>query len=217
MNNNELIIRETARMDIYKGLSACYYLPDRGLDDQLETLERQLALIGSDALALAVMLRSELHNDEGLETLQVEFAKLFVEPYKLPAPPYGSIYLEGEHKIMGDSTIDVRQRYRASGLSIAETFKDAPDHIAAELEFMYFLVFNEIDAFQSARADEGCEYIDRQKSFLAVHLGAWAGSFCAKVEVAAANDFYRHLAGVTRTFIDEDLHYLTSFSSCPVS
>lgn len=216
MNDHDLILRETARMDIYRALSACYYLPDRGLDDQLETLERQLAFIGSEALALAAMLRSELCNDESLETLQVEFARLFVGPYKLPAPPYGSIYLEGEHKVMGDSTVDAWRRYRESGLSIAETFKDAPDHIAAELEFMYFLVFNEIEALQSARADKSCEHIDRQKSFLAEHLGAWAGSFCAKVETAAGNDFYRYLGGVTSKFIDEDQKYLASLNLCAV-
>ena len=45
---------------------------------------------------------------------------------------------------MGDSTMDVRMRYGDARLELAADFKEAPDHIAAELEFMHFLIFKEI-------------------------------------------------------------------------
>jgi TorA maturation chaperone TorD len=215
MDVNDMLVREMARGEIYKGLSACFYLPDSGLVPQLKQMEVNLAFLGSEALAAAVLMRSGLQRTENLESLQVEFARLFVGPYRLLAPPYGSVYLDGEWKIMGDSTLDVRKCYRESGLGIAETFKDAPDHIAAELEFMYFLVFSEIDAFQSAQENDVCEYLNRQKSFLEGHLGAWAGRFCAKVEKAAECDFYRYLSAATRNFIDEDLQHLTNLNLCP--
>ena len=212
MNVNDLIISETARMVIYKGLSACYTIPDTGLIARLKKLERQLAFLSSDAFAPAVLMQSELECTGNLEKLKVEFARLFIGPYRLAAPPYGSIYLDGERKIMGDSTIDVRKRYLDSGLAISENFKDAPDHIAAELEFMYFLVSNEINAISSEQLDEGSECLYRQKLFLTDHLGAWIGDFTRNTEVSTDCDFYRNLARATRAFIAEDLSYLSGLN-----
>ena len=217
MNVNDLIVSEMARMEAYKGLSACYTLPATGLVTWLKKLERQLAFLSSDAYTPAVLMRNELENTENLEKLKVEFARLFIGPYRLAAPPYGSIYLDEERKIMGDSTIDVRKRYLDSGLAISENFKDAPDHIAAELEFMYFLVSNEINAKSSEQLDESFEFMYRQKSFLVDHLGAWIVNFSCNTEVSTDCDFYRNLARATRIFIAEDLNYLSSLNVYQVS
>jgi len=217
MNVNDLIVSEMARMEAYKGLSACYTLPVTGLVTRLKKLERQLAFLNSDAYTPAVFMRNELENTENLEKLKVEFARLFIGPYRLAAPPYGSIYLDEERKIMGDSTIDVRKRYLDSGLAISENFKDAPDHIAAELEFMYFLVSNEINAISSEQLDESSEFLYRQKSFLIDHLGAWIVNFSSNTEISTDCDFYRNLARTTRIFIAEDLNYLSSLNVYQVS
>lgn len=115
---------------------------------------------------------------------------------------------------MGDSTVDAGNRYRDSGLTISESFKDPPDHIAAELEFMYFLVFSEIDAIQSDQTDAGCEYLYRQKSFLKDHLGTWIDDFTRHAERGTKSDFYRNLVTATRVYIAEDLEYLSSLKVC---
>ena len=39
-------------------------------------------------------MRKEIENDQNFEALKVDFARLFVGPYKLLAAPYGSVYLE---------------------------------------------------------------------------------------------------------------------------
>ena len=144
----KFLLRETARRETYKGLSGCYYLPDAGMTRRLKEMERHLALQDSHTLPHVVLMRSELQIVDNLDSLQSEFARLFVGPYDLPAPPYGSVYLEGERRIMGESTVDASNRYRDSGLTTSESFRDPPDHIAAELEFMYFLVYSEIDTIQ---------------------------------------------------------------------
>lgn len=208
MNVTDLILRETARMDVYKGLSDCYYIPEMDLITRLKKMERQLAFLGSEALASTVLIRSELQRTENIEELRREFARLFIGPYRLLAPPYGSIYLDGERKIMGDSTVDARKRYLESGLSISETFKDAPDHIAAELEFMYVVIFSEIDAMRSEETETVCGHLTRQKSFLQDHIGAWVSDFSGRVMRHAEKDFYRNLAYVTQKFIMEELEAL---------
>lgn len=210
----KFLLRETARREIYKGLSDCYYIPDSRLTHRLKEMERHLALLDSRALPHVVLMRSELQIVENLDPLRSEFARLFVGPYSLPAPPYGSVYLEGERRIMGDSTVDAGNRYRDSGLTISESFKDPPDHIAAELEFMYFLVFSEIDSIQSDQTDAGYEYLYRQKSFLKDHLGTWIEDFTRHAEQGTKSDFYRNLVTATRVYIAEDLEYLSSLKVC---
>lgn len=216
MNVNDLIKNETARMDIYKGLSTCYTIPEIDFGARLEKLERHLAFLSSNAFAPAVLLQKELR-PENLEKLQAEFARLFIGPYRLAAAPYGSIYLEGKRKIMGDSTIDVRQRYLDCGLDISENFKDAPDHVAAELEFMYFLITKEINAILSEQLEEGAESLYRQKSFLTDHLGCWIVDFSQNIEMSTECEFYLNLARVTRVFIAEDLVYLKGSNAYQMS
>jgi TorA maturation chaperone TorD len=51
-----------------------------------------------------------------------------VGPFLVPAPPYGSVYLEDNRQLMGDSTIDVRRHYLSLGLDLSADFMEAlPD------------------------------------------------------------------------------------------
>jgi TorA maturation chaperone TorD len=124
-----------------------------------------------------------------------------VGPYKLLAAPYGSVYLDGERKMMGDSTLDIQNRYREAGLGTAGNFKDAPDHIAAELEFMYYLIFKEIEFFSNSDLEAAVGFIRKQNSFLEDHLMAWVPEFVGNVIANAANPFYPNLANATRAFL----------------
>ena len=85
--------------------------------------------------ALLYKILSECFYPPEAESLKSDFSRLFIGPFKLLAPPYGSIYLDGNSCLMGASTMEVRQLYRNEGLN--PVIKEAPDHIAIELEFMY--------------------------------------------------------------------------------
>lgn len=149
-------------------------------------------------------MRSAFDAGADLEPLKVDFAKLFVGPFKLLAAPYGSVYLEGERKMMGDSTLDARSRYREAGLDTAKNFKDAPDHISAELEFMYYLIFKELEAFADSDTETAMGFIQKQKSFLEDHLLAWVPEFAGQIIENAQNPFYPNLAKATESFLQEN-------------
>ncbi len=100
------------------------------------------------------------------QELAVEYARLFVGPFELQAPPYGSVYLDEGRRIMGDSTIAVRKMYRDSELNISNDFKEPPDHISAELEFMYYLSFKELEALESHDDDQANFFLKNQVEFL---------------------------------------------------
>ena len=79
------------------------------------------------------------------EDLKIEFTKLFLGPFEVLVPPYGSCYIEGTKKIMQESTIKVKDYYINYGVNVEEGFNDLPDHIVPELEFMYYLLYNEAE------------------------------------------------------------------------
>jgi len=191
---------ENYRATAYKLLSACYHLPDESLLDRLAELEAAL----NNAYPEAAPSIAAMREITDLESMRVDFSGLFVGPFKLLAPPYGSIYLEGKREVMGTSTLDAQHQYIAAGLEITRAFKDAPDHIALELEFMYYLIFKEIEALGQADIESAINYLEKQKSFLDRHLGIWVAPFAVDVERHAKTGFYRHLATATRIFVQQD-------------
>jgi len=134
METKNLLNHESSRMATFRWLSICYFVPDTGLSDTLDNLESHLANLSEPAAKNVRRMRKEIENDRNCEALKVDFARLFVGPYKLLAAPYGSVYLDSGRTMMGDSTLDVKNRYREAGLNTATNFKEAPDHITAELE-----------------------------------------------------------------------------------
>ena len=210
METENLLNHESSRMTAFRLLSDCFFLPEPGLSEKLENLEFNMANVSEPAVKLVQSMRTEFEASAGLEPLKVDFSKLFVGPYKLSAAPYGSVYLEGERKMMGDSTLDVRNRYREAGLDTAKNFKDAPDHISAELEFMYYLIFKEIEAFSRADMETAMDFVQKQKSFLEDHLMAWGPEFAGNIIEYAENPFYRNLAKVTEAFLKENYKIVCS-------
>jgi TorA maturation chaperone TorD len=211
MNIDELLMREKARCDAYKYLAACYHLTDGELTTMLKELSHQLGELGSGALSYAVLMHNEFESLKDLEEIKIDFARLFVGPYSLLAPPYGSIYLEGERKIMGYSTLDLLETYRHAGVDLSDNFRDVPDHIAAELEFMYFLVFKEVEALENSDIETTFGFLEKQRAFLRQHLGVWVFDFAGSIEEKSKTDFYKNLARATKAFVKQELDYLEEF------
>ena len=89
-------------------------------------------------------------------------------------------------------------------MDTAKNFKDAPDHISAELEFMYYLIFKEIEAFAESDTEAAMGFIQKQKSFLEDHLMAWVPEFAKNIIENAENPFYPNLAKATESFLQEN-------------
>jgi len=190
-----------ARAEGFGTLAECYYPPGRGLKDLADDLAHCLVPICPQTEHCIEAMQAEVRREEEPTRWSVDFARLFVGPFGVLAPPYGSVYLDGETRVMGDSTIHVLDQYREMNLDISEDFHEAPDHVAAELEFMHFLSFKEAEA--AARGDmQGVHlYSWKQKEFLGRHLGAWVCEFTDRIKAHAETDFYRSLSDCTRAFV----------------
>lgn len=203
MDMRQFLNREGNRRNSYKLFSACYYLPDESTFQSVAELELALNGVAPEAAAIAAKMKTFTD----LEQLKIDFSNLFVGPFKLLAPPYGSIYLEGKREVMGVSTVDARKRYAAAGLDFSEDVKEAPDHIAIELEFMYYLIFNEIEAIARANTESVINYLEKQNTFLEWHLGRWVAKFANNIEQHATTNFYKRLAQATNIFVQQDFKY----------
>ncbi len=201
---HDIIANEVSRHAIYKGLSRCFQYPDKEMAKVLHRLEHHCRALRSGALPAVQLLIDDLIGRNNLERMRLDFAGLFVGPYRLLAPPYGSIYLESRRSIMGRSTLEVIRFYNQAGLEIAPAYKEAPDHISVELEFMYFLIFKAIRLLERQDFDHLEALIVHQSDFLRDHLGSWIPAFLQIVKAEAQTDFYRHLADATGCFIAED-------------
>lgn len=52
------------------------------------------------------------------ESLPEAFQRLFVGPYALPSPPWGSVWLDRENVLFGESTLTLRQWMRDNGIHV---------------------------------------------------------------------------------------------------
>jgi len=208
MNENDVLSIEKYRSELYRAFSKCYSPPEPGISEVLKQLETGLCATGSIAISQVIMMRSELNTSISVDDLEIQFAKLFIGPYQLLAPPFGSIYLDDKRQIMGDSTLDVVKRYLAAGLTVDEGFKNPPDHISAELEFMHVLIVEELNCLHKGRADEAAASLVQQSEFIDSHLGQWIDAFTGLTIQETELPYYRYLATATQQFIREDMQRL---------
>ena len=191
-----------ARENLCRYLAACYYQPgpefaeEHVFDSMLDAASR----IDPD-LASAARRLGEAFAAEGADSLPLDYTRLFLGPTHIIAQPYGSVWLEEQKILMGDSTMAVQELYREGGFDIAEDFRELPDHVAAELEFLYLLIHRENDAHRNGNHEALGDIASLRKRFLHAHLGRWVGPFTAAVKDGAQSGYYRGLAALTDRFV----------------
>jgi DMSO reductase family type II enzyme chaperone len=205
---------DIARAVGYRFLAHCFTYPDRelvGLLDGTDLNEYVSAwrTIGFDAsreMAEIMDWRSSMSPQEALQALQEEHTRLFVNAFpRVPAPPYSSVYLDqkAHPEVWGDSTVRAVRFYEAAGLYPAADFNDIPDHIAAELEFVSYL----ISAQQNIAGNNASQNLaDIEKTFLADHLFLWAPVFFSRVMDCNETTFYKAISTMAHRFIEGECY-----------
>lgn len=203
MQNNEQAVHELMRGECYRFLAACFYQPKKEMlvsEQLLPSLTQNLREVCPDAAPFAQRMQETLASYSE-EELVVEYARLFVGPFGLKAPPYGSIYLDGDHTVMGSSTMETIGLYEQEGLARDEGFHELPDHIAVELEFMYYLSYRQVEALQKGETERAEAYRLKQEQFRTSFLVKWVPPFCTNIQQETDNGFYCALADCVTTYI----------------
>jgi TorA maturation chaperone TorD len=191
------------RGDCYRFLSACFCQPQKNVFQEekvLQNLTKSLHRSCPEAAVFSASMEESILKCED-EELLVEYSRLFIGPFGVIAPPYGSVYLDGERKVMGESTMEVSRMYRNEGLSGSVDSRELPDHVAVELEFMSYLVFKEIEALETSDLRAADEAVEKQERFSGEFLRRWIPPFCERIKENTENGFYAALAQCASTFI----------------
>lgn len=195
--------RAAARADLCRLLAACYYQPGPAFIEEDVFGSMQAAAEQLDVqMAASAMALAQNFKAQSLEELLVDYTRLFLNPNGPLAVPYESFWLgEKDPSRLQEVTLAVTAIYGEGGFEISEDFRDLPDHIAAELEYLYTLIFSEArsDAFNESAAKIKASQL-RQR-FVASHLGRWVGPFAAAISSAAETSYYRSLATLTERFV----------------
>lgn len=163
---------------------------------------------GGEAEKLQCALAVLAEEPSALAELRSEYTRLFVGPDQLPAPPWESVYVSGEALLFQESTLAVREAYRASGFRAAGYPHEADDHIATELSFMAVLAERTYRACESRERGALPDLLDAQESFLGRHAALWLRSFAERLEACGVSEFYASFAALSVLFCTHESEVL---------
>lgn len=191
-----------ARQELCRFLAGCYYEPGPEFAEErlFESILDAALRIGPELGERAARLQ-EAFASAVLQDLLIDYTRLFLGAPQALAGPYASAWLSGEPELMQDSVMALQELYEDGGFTIDPDFRDLPDHVAVELEFLYLLSY-QLNQAAAAGDDATVQAFDALRTqFLAGHLGRWLGPFVRAVREHAGSDFYRELAGLTECFV----------------
>lgn len=139
-----------------------------------------------------------------------EFNALFVGPNKLLAPPYESAYLNAEGLLMQQETLAVREFYENNGLVVNSKNCEPDDHIALELEFICFLLYNVSLNLEEQNYEKADTYLTTYSEFFKEHLNKWVPAHCFDIIAKSKNRFCTGLAHITAEYLNTEAELLAN-------
>ncbi|NDL61554.1 Tat proofreading chaperone DmsD [Acerihabitans arboris] len=121
------------------------------------------------------------------ESLEDTFQNLFIGPYALPAPPWGSVYLDREGVLFGESTVALRRWLAREGITTRQRDGEPEDHIGLLLMLAAWL------------AENNAGQLD---ALLEQHLLPWSGRYLTLLEQGTDHPFYRGVARLASLTLD---------------
>jgi len=165
-----------------------------------EALAHWGALLREDAPPVLEDLREvlyglDLESEQTMEDTLWEYTRLFIGPYKLPCPPWESVYTSPKRLLMQEAYDAVSDFYRQAGLEVGDP-SVLQDHVGAELSFLAVLYGK-----MESEPEENPRYGEMAERFLVEHLKKWVPAFTTDMERAADSQFYKTLARATRDLV----------------
>ncbi|MHB1342222.1 MAG: TorD/DmsD family molecular chaperone [Coriobacteriia bacterium] len=119
------------------------------------------------------------------EAMGIEYTSLFEMHDRIY--PFASCWTGEKPRLMREPWAAANAFYRRLGLGLTEERLARADHIGTELSFMSVLAGRLASAVDEAEASAAAREFD---TFLASHVLAWAGRFCAAVMADRRSRYY---------------------------
>ncbi|MGJ7206752.1 molecular chaperone TorD family protein [Morganella morganii] len=124
---------------------------------------------------------------EGTEVLKSAWQSLFAGPGALPAPPWGSVYLDAEGLLQGDSTLALSAFLKQERLKLKTPYPEPADHIGLIL-FQAAVLASEM---RSAAVN----------TLLSQHLMNWLPRYAQRLDTHGHSPFYSALTRLALTTV----------------
>lgn len=210
---NNLEKNLVARALFYRFLALMFHEPGEiqltMLADQEEFLSLKEAAVALDGTLENEKISSALDQLQGVvqenswaqSDLRVEYNRLFVGPTKPVCHPYESVYDQGREEtdigtVQGPSAEFFENAFAVENLEMDPSRAELFDHVAYELEFMYFLLGKAIGE-EAVKT----EYLHKSKSVLVQHLAKWLPAFGECIAEKSEHPFYQNLGCLLTAFI----------------
>ncbi|MBR2834396.1 MAG: Tat proofreading chaperone DmsD [Coriobacteriales bacterium] len=116
-----------------------------------------------------------------------EYRRLFIGPARKPCPPWGSVYMDHEMVVFGETTLELRSWMRQNHIRRECDEKTPEDHIGLMLALMSFI------------AENRPELLDE---FLQTYLFTWSTHYLDELEEFSEQSFFTGLARLTRATLE---------------
>ncbi|AKN31986.1 dehydrogenase [Clostridium carboxidivorans P7] len=143
-------------------------------------------------------------SDESFEELHWDYTRMFIGPYKLPAPPWESAYLNDERLLFQKETMEVRDMYVKYSFISENYLYEPDDHIGLELDFMSKLIELSIEAYEKSDEEKFLKVIKDEEFFLSNHLLKWCNGFSEDIINNSNTNFYKGIAKVLSGYLEFD-------------
>lgn len=188
---------EVAWANAYMLMSKAFSLPREMDEEQPEQLRRILPDLPPELRdAGQTLVQAWEHALEDCETLSLAYARLFLGPFEILSPPYASFYLETDQRLMGEVSRAVAAAFAQAGLGPGTGPREAPDHIALECEFLYYLTYQYVMTGQ-----EQC--LAQRQNFRSIHFDRWIPLLAEAITRAGEHPFYDSLAVFMTALVNE--------------
>lgn len=121
--------------------------------------------------------------------LPYQFSMLFEGQGAMAAAPWGSVYLDRENLLLGETAQAYRQFLKSQQVKLGTTLNEPEDQFGLMILAMAW--------FMETENDEAVEEL------LSTHLLPWSGRYLELLAKADESGFYRALAVVAEAFLNE--------------
>lgn len=181
------------RAHAFLALARAYDLPGTWPEDIGQLLRKGFAPWHEDLARVTKAVAALSECLDSRPRIAQAHSKLFIDPFKILTPPWAAYYLDPDKQLLGPVSQYAAEAYVEAGLAPGTRHTEPPDHVAHELEFMYYL------ACRQAESDDPA-WQARSTRFWQQHLGRWLPRLAASVAENTEEDYYARLAELTLAF-----------------
>ena len=136
-------------------------------------------------------------DEAAIQEVKGDYARLFIGPNHLLAPPWESVYRSEERLLFEKETLQVRAMYRQYGLALPSDCLQPDDHFGLEMFFVAHLCRLGLNAIENEEKSILENVQQTLADFFEEHICQWADLFLADVKTNAITPYYQGLAVLT--------------------